>query len=145
VVHALNAYFVKDHTSRKTKYTEDDIVNMINFLIDNIFIEFGGRIFQQTVGIPMGTNCAPLLADLILHSYEAGFVQELLRKGEKKLAEFFDYTFRYIDDVLSLINKNFSNFLHLIYPVELVVKDTTDPTNTASYLDLTSNMTLMEP
>ena len=28
-------------------------------LIDNIFVEFGGRIFQQTVRIPMGTNCAP--------------------------------------------------------------------------------------
>jgi len=49
-----------------TKYTEDDIVNMINFLIDNIFIEFGGRIFQQTVDIPMGTNSAPRLADLVL-------------------------------------------------------------------------------
>jgi len=48
VVHGLNAYFVNDHTKSKTKYTEDDIVNMINFLIDNIFIEFGGRIFQQT-------------------------------------------------------------------------------------------------
>jgi len=57
---------------------------MINFLIDNIFIEIGGRVFQQTVGIPMVTNCAPLLADLFLHSYEADFVQELLRKGEKK-------------------------------------------------------------
>jgi len=67
-------------------YTEDEIVNMINFLIDNIFIEFGGRIFQQIVGIPMGTNCAPLLTELFLHSYETEFVQELLRKGEKKLA-----------------------------------------------------------
>jgi len=38
---------------RITKYIEDDIVNMINFLIDNIFIECGGRIFQQTVGIPI--------------------------------------------------------------------------------------------
>jgi len=45
-------------------------------------------------------NCAPLLADLFLHSYEAEFVQELLRKGEKKLAQSFNYMFRYIDDVL---------------------------------------------
>jgi len=67
------------------------------------------------VGIPMGTNCAPLLADLFLHSYEAEFDQELLRKGEKKLAQSFNYTFRYTDDALSLNNKNFSNFLHLIY------------------------------
>jgi len=54
----------------------------------------------------------------------------------KKLAQSFNYTFHYIDDVLSLNNKNFSNFLHLIYPVELVVKDTTDSPNSASYLDL---------
>jgi len=71
VVHGFNTYFVKDHTHSKIKYTKDDIVNMINFLIDNIFVEFGGRIFQQTVGIPMRTNCAPVLADLFLHSYEA--------------------------------------------------------------------------
>jgi len=82
VVHRLNAYFVNDHTNSKTKYTKDGIVNMIHFFTDNIFIEFGGRIFQQTLGIPMGTNCAPLLADLVLHSYEAEFVQELLHKGE---------------------------------------------------------------
>jgi len=46
------------------------------------------------------------------------------------------YLFHYIDDVLSLNNKNFSNFLHLIYPVELEVKDATDSPNSASYLDL---------
>jgi len=77
----------------------------------------------------MGTNCAPLLTDLFLYSCEAEFVQDLLRKGEKKLALSFNYTFRYIDDVLSLKNKNFRNILHLIYPVELEVKDTTDSPN----------------
>jgi len=41
VVHGLNAYFVKDHTTSRTKYTEYDIVNMFNFPIDNAFIEFG--------------------------------------------------------------------------------------------------------
>jgi hypothetical protein len=43
----------------------------------------GGRVLQQTVGIPMGTNCAPLLADLFLYSYEADFIQGLLKKNEK--------------------------------------------------------------
>jgi len=57
----------------------------------------------------MGTNCSPLLDDLLLHSHEADFVQELLRKGEKKLAQSFNYTFRYIDDVLSLNNKGSSH------------------------------------
>ena len=45
----------------KNKYT-DDIVRMFEFLIDNIFVECGGVIFQQVIWIPMGTNCAPLLA-----------------------------------------------------------------------------------
>jgi len=134
VVHRFKAYFVKDHTNSKTKYTEYNIVNLINFLIDNIFIEFEGWIFQQTVAIPMGINSAPLLTELFLHSYE-DFVQDL-RKGENKLAQSFNYTFCYIDAVLSLNNKNFSNFLHLIYPVELEVKDTTESPNSASYLEL---------
>ena len=47
---------------------------MLKFLIDNIFVKFGGRVFQQRVDIPMGTNCAPLLADLFLYSYEADFI-----------------------------------------------------------------------
>ena len=59
---------------------------MLEFLIDNIFVIFGGRVFQQTVSIPMGTNCAPLLTDLFLYSYEADFIQALLKKNENKLA-----------------------------------------------------------
>ena len=45
-------------------YTADNICKMIEFLIDNIFVQFGGCLVRQVIGIPMGTNCAPLLADL---------------------------------------------------------------------------------
>jgi hypothetical protein len=109
---------------------------MIEFLIDNTFVIFGGRVFQQTVGIPMGTNCAPLLADLFLYSYEADFIQVLLKKKEKKLARSFNFTVRYIDDVLSLNNSRFGDFIDRIYPIELEIKDTTDTDRSASYLDL---------
>ena len=68
---------------------------MLDFFIDNIFVFLGGRIFQQTVAIPMGINCAPLLADLFLYSYEADFIQGPLKKNEKKLARSFNFTFRY--------------------------------------------------
>jgi hypothetical protein len=68
---------------------QTDFINMLEFLIDNKFVIFGGRVFQQTVGIPMGTNCAPLLADLFLYSYEVDFIQGLLKKNEKKLAPLF--------------------------------------------------------
>ena len=104
-------YFVKEHSDSKNKYTEDDIVNMLEFLVDNIFVVFGGKVFQQIVGIPMGTNCAPLLADIFLYSYEAEFIQSLLSTGKKKLASQFNFTYRYIDDVLSINNLDFENYL----------------------------------
>jgi len=62
---------------------------MLEFLIDNIFVIFGGRVFQQTVGIPMGTNCSPLLADLFLYSHEADFIQGLLKKNRKEASPIF--------------------------------------------------------
>jgi hypothetical protein len=65
---------------------------MLESLIDIIFVIFSGRVFQQSVGIPMGTYCAPLLAGLFLHSYEADVIQELLKKNEKKLARLFNFT-----------------------------------------------------
>ena len=136
VVNGNRTYFVINHSDSATKYTEDDITSMIDFLIDNIFVDFGGRIFQQTIGIPMGTNCAPLLADLFLYSYEAEFVQNLIKQGNRTLAKMFNLTFRYIDDVLSLNNSHISDHLHRIYPSELEIKDTTDSPNSASYLDL---------
>jgi hypothetical protein len=60
---------------------------MLGFLVDNINAVFEDQVFQQSAGIPMGTNCAPLLADLFFYSYQAEFVQKLLRHNNKKLAE----------------------------------------------------------
>jgi hypothetical protein len=56
------------HYSPK-KFSKTDIINMLDFLMDNIYVLFGEPIFQQTVAIPpMGSNCAPLLANLFLYS-----------------------------------------------------------------------------
>ena len=66
----------------------------------------------------IGTNCAPLLADLFLYSYEADFPQEFLKKNEKKLARFFNQTFHYIDNALSLNYSRFGDFVDRIYPTE---------------------------
>ena len=109
---------------------------MLEFLVDNIFVVFAGKVFQQIVGIPMGTNCAPLLADIFLYSYEAEFIQSLLSTGRKRLASQFNFTYRYIDDVLSINNPDFENYLGQMYPPELEIKDTTESNTSASYLDL---------
>ena len=84
----------------------------------------------------MGTNCAPLIADMFLYSYEAEFIQSLLSTGRKQLASRFNFTYRYLDDILSINNQEFENYLGQMYPVELSIKDTTESTTSASYLDV---------
>ena len=78
---------------------------------------------------------APLLTDFFLYSYEADFIQGLLKTNEKKLARSSNFMFRYIDDVLSLNNSRFGDFVDRIYPIKLEIKDTTDTDRSASYLD----------
>ena len=109
---------------------------MIEFLVDNIYVSFGGQLFRQMVGIPMGTNCAPLLADLFLYSYENEFLDKLIKGGKRKLARKFNLSYRYIDDFISFNNTRFKEFISDIYPKELTISETTESTSVASYLDL---------
>ena len=79
------SHFTSDPLNGDNKYTANDICKMIEFLVDNIYIRFGGQLFRQMVGIPMGTNCAPLLADLFLYSYENEFLDKLIKAKESLL------------------------------------------------------------
>jgi hypothetical protein len=73
---------------------------------------------------------------LFLYSHQADFIHGLLKKNEKKLARSFNFTFRHIDDVLSIDNSRFGDFVDRIYPIELEIKDTTNADRSASYLGL---------
>ena len=130
-------FHIKRSTYRLEGFlTEEDIIKMLEFLVDNIFVVFAGKVFQQIIGILMDTNCVPLLADIFLYSYEAEFIQSLLSAGKKRLASQFNFTYRYIDDVLSINNSDFENYLGQLYPPELEIKDTTESNTSASCLDL---------
>ena len=118
-------------------YTADNICRMIEFLIDNIFVQFGGRLFCQVIGIPMGTNCAPLLADLFFYSYENEFLDNIIRSGHRRLARSFDLCYRYIDDLIVFNNKKFLDYLKEIYPSQLTVEKANKSDHLADYLDLT--------
>ena len=82
----------------------------------------------------MGTNCAPLLADLFLYSYENEFLDKLIKEGKRKLARKLNLS--YIDDFISFNNKRFKELISDIYPKELTISETTESTSVASYLDL---------
>ena len=79
--------------------------------------------------------CTPLV-DLFLYSYKADFIQRFPERKEKKMTQSFDFTFRYIDKVLSLNNSKFDDFVYRIYPIALEVKDTTETERSTSYLDI---------
>ena len=64
------------------------------------------------------------------------FIESLLSTGKKKIASQFNFTYRYIDDVLSINNPDFGNHLGQMFPAELEIKDTTEINTSASYLDL---------
>jgi hypothetical protein len=72
----------------------------------------------------MGTDCAPLLADLFLYSYEVEFIQKLLHEKKTYFAVAYNSTFRYIDDVLYLNNNQFDTYVDSIYRNELEIKTT---------------------
>ena len=84
----------------------------------------------------MRTNCAPLLVDLFLYSYENEFLDKLIKEGKRKLARKFNLSYHYIDDLLSFNMKRFKEFISDIYPKEFTISETTESTSVASYLDL---------
>ena len=71
--------------------------------VRNIYIRFGSKLYRQIVGIPMGTYCAPLVADICLFCFERDFMLSLSEENQSNVLEAFNSTSRYLDDLLKLI------------------------------------------
>ena len=83
------------------------------------FIRFGTKLYRQTIGIPMGTNCAPIVADLFLFCYEKDFVKSLSRENQADIIEAFNSTSKYLDDLSNIDNIYFDQTVDRIYPTKL--------------------------
>ena len=66
----------------------------LHYLLDSIFLRFGSKLYRQIVGIPKGTNCAPLVVDLILFCYERDFLLSLSDNNQTDIIEPFNSTSR---------------------------------------------------
>ena len=86
----------------------------LTFLLDNIYIRFGSKLYRQIVGIPMGTNCAPLVAVLFLFCYERDFMLSLSEDNQSGVIETFNSTSRYLDDLLNIDNNFFDSMVNRI-------------------------------
>ena len=60
------AFFTSEQPKRYNLWSCQKVCDAVHYLLDNISIRFGSKLCRQVVDIPMGTNCAPLAADLFL-------------------------------------------------------------------------------
>ena len=112
------------------------VCDALVYLLDNIFIRFETKLYRQTIGIPMETNCAPLVADLILFCYERDFMKSLSRENQADIIEAFNSTSRYLDDLLNIDNIYFDQMVDWIYPTELQLNRPISSDTEAPFLDL---------
>jgi hypothetical protein len=112
----------------------NEVGDLVQFLVSNTFLVNGQQqgvpvVRRQRIGIPMGTNAAPALANIYLHSYECDFIDRLARETPER-ARAFHMTFRLIDDLLSVDNRYWRQYSQLaaedggIYPKALLLNST---------------------
>ena len=89
----------------------------------------------------MGTNCAPLVADLFLFCYERDFMLSLSDNNLSDIIEAFNSTSRYLDDLLNIDNPYFEQMVGQIYPTELQLNKANSSDTEAPFLDLNLSIT----
>ena len=111
-------------------------VEALIYLLDNIYIRFGTKLYRQIVGIPMGINSAPLVADLFLFYYEKDFMTSLSDVKQAEIIEVFKSTSSYLDDHLNIDSPYFEGMVNRIYPSELQLNKANTSDTEAPFLDL---------
>ena len=107
----------------------------------NIFIRFGLKLYRQIVGIQMGTNCAPLVADLFFFCYEKDFMLSLSDNNKTDIIEAFNSSSSYLHDLLNIDNPYFEQMVGQIYPTELQLNKANSSDTKASFFDLNLSIT----
>ena len=101
-----NAVFTSEKPKKYHAWSCQNVCDALTFLLDNNFIRFGTKPYRQVVGISMGTNCAPLAADLFLFCYERDFMMSLSDDKQADVIDAFNTTSRYLDDILNIVTNS---------------------------------------
>ena len=136
-----SAFFTSEQPKRYKLWSCQKMCDVLHYLLDNIFIRFGSKLYRQIVGILMGTNCAPLVADLFLFCYERDFMLSLSDTYQADIIEAFNSTSRYLDDLLNIDNPYFEQMVGQIYPTELQLNKANYSDTEAPFFDLNLSIT----
>jgi len=106
---------------------------LVHTVVSETYVKFGGIIFKQVCGIPMGGSASPMIADLTLAALEFDYLK---KSGNADISRTVTNAFRYIDDLLLVTTDNYENILKQIYPVELIYTRTNTSDQKCDFLDL---------
>ena len=107
------AFFTSaDHYRGFHLWSCQNVCDALSFLLDNIYIRFGTKLYRQIACISMGTNCAPFVADLFLFYYEADFIKDLSSDDQADVIKAFNSTSPYLDDFLNIDNPYFEGMVN---------------------------------
>ena len=118
-------------------WTCTEFSEAFTFLMENIYVQFGDMVYQQIVGIPMGTKLCSAYSRLIFILLREGFLCQTSRKSKRfDLIDKFNDTSRYLDDIFTIDNPEFAEHIPDIYPRELQLNKANTSDKETSFLDL---------
>ena len=124
IVALYNKYIQSDievvYRNRKLIISKVLFVEILKFCIRNNYVLFNNRLYRQKIGIPMGSNFSPNMANLYLHFYESTFLNRNHEEGRNR----YKYTYRFIDDLISVNNRDIIFDVRSIYPRFLEITNT---------------------
>ena len=129
------AFSTSDAIRNNNLWSCQKVCEALTFLFDNNYFRFCSKLYRQIVGMPMGTNCAPLVADFFfLFCNERDFMLSLSDDNQSDVNEPFNSTIRYL--VLNIDNDFFDSMVNRIYPSVLQLNKAKVSNAEASFLDL---------
>ena len=119
------------------KFDQDSLKDAIRFILVNSYFSIGNLFFHQMIGVPIGVDCGPDIANLSLFYYEYQYISNLLRRNYKRALR-YNGCFRLMDDISCLnLDGVFLEDVSVIYPSSLELKKENVGNESANILDLT--------
>jgi hypothetical protein len=139
-VYEHSAKFVVEAKAGTRTLNAQQLLELAELLVDNIYVSSENRVLRQCIGIPMGTDCAPFLANLYLFAKEYKFIKEQIRQqapGYMLLVARFELVKRFIDDLFNVNGDGvIAEYMNQIYPASLVLNKENEHNHKTHFLDI---------
>ena len=137
IVTGRNAYFSNKRSKKHLSFNMAEFLKLVDFVIDNSYVVYQNKVYRQIIGIPMGTNCAPDLANIYLHVFEYDYIHTLISNNNLDLAGKLCHLFRYqVDLIVFEDDWLFETLVRDIYPLVMELENTNLSPYKSTYLDM---------